>query len=107
MEEIKELCEENEIPKDVLDEIVKEAINLREFNGRVLDNSEIIEIIKLAIENYDSYLSSSYGDESSISNKKYKSIKSTVVLAAHKLFDLSPYVDNLPDYDYSEENKHI
>ena len=107
LSELKKLCEEYEIPNDVFNKIVEEALNLREFNGKVLGDSDIIEIIKLSIEIYDSYLSSTYYNENKMANERHKSIKSTVELAAHKLFDLSPYVDNLPDYDYSEENKYI
>ena len=101
LEELRELCVEYDISKETLDKIVKSAIELREYNGKVFDNNDIIEIIKLSIENYDPNSPTEKLD------KRNKSIKDTVKLSADKIFSWNAYTDSELDYDYSDENKHI
>ena len=101
LSELKELCEEYEIPSNVFNKIVEEALKFREFEGETLDNNDLLELIKLSVENYDSFVTKT------MDRDIHKTIEKTVSLSAHKLFDKSPYVGSTIDYDYSEENKHI
>ena len=102
LEELKELCVEYDISKDVFNKIVKSAIELREYNGKVFDNNELVEIIKLSVQNYDP----PYTLDGVIGTKN-KSVKDTVKLSADKIFSDNAYTDSGLDYDYSDENKHI
>ena len=102
LEELQEMCEEYGISRSELSDLIEEALNLRVFNGETLDDSQIYEIIKLAIENYDEEIT-----QGAPVQRFRKSPRVTVELAAHKLLDKSPYVDNYPDNDYSDEARHI
>ena len=102
LEELRELCVEYDISKETFNKIVEAAIELREYNGKVFDNNELVEIIKLSVQNYDP----PYTLDGVIGTKN-KSVKDTVKLSADKIFSESITTDLGKDYDYSDENKHV
>lgn len=90
-DELKNLAAENGVPSRVFNSMVRRVLEFQENEGIVLDDEDICEILMLSIQKCENSTSA----------------KMTVDFAIEKVTSSSAYYDEVQDYDYSEENKHI
>lgn len=104
--ELRELAFEYGIPSDTFSSIVKCVIEYKEMDNPNLSESDMEEIIKESIQNYDG--PNSLEEQGKVTDRRPKSVRQLVRVSINKIYNYDPFLDNGKDYDYSEENnKHI